>query len=114
MQYAKFAEKLNGRCAMQGVVWGTIRGAMTHKGIIEQVVTQNTFGGYDISPDSILCATSVIALVTLGTSASSFIENKDLIESSTSKAPKNFTEDTELLNGRLAMLGFVLLVMITR
>lgn len=79
-RYLRFAEKLNGRCAMQGTLWGvgSIARDWNHQ--------------FDA-----LYFTGVTALVALGT-AITYDEEKDLSYSV-------FTPEAELDNGRLAMLG---------
>tara|TARA_R110001592_G_scaffold51_3_gene294 strand:+ start:3525 stop:3830 length:306 start_codon:yes stop_codon:yes gene_type:complete len=77
--YLRFAEKLNGRCAMQGTLW-SMGSALT--------------GNHQFDA---LYFTGVTALVALGT-AITYDEDNELSYSV-------FTPEAELGNGRLAMLG---------
>ena len=77
--YLKFAEKLNGRCAMQGVLWSAA----------EAITGNHQFDA--------LYLVGVTGAVALGT-AITFDDENDLSYSI-------FTPEAELNNGRLAMLG---------
>ena len=77
--YLKFAEKLNGRCAMQGTLWSAA----------EAITGNHQF-------DALYLA-GVTGAVALGT-AITFDEDNELSYSV-------FTPEAELKNGRLAMLG---------
>ena len=109
LTFWEFAEIVNGRSAMQGFVWGAITEAVTGKGIKEQLITVNPVGGNGIVANDILAATSVIALVVLGTSFTSILPNKNLEAFGAKLTPKQFTSSVELFNGRVAMVGFLFL-----
>lgn len=82
--YLRFAEKLNGRCAMQGTLWS-----------VGSVVSDwNGTGNHQF--DALYFA-AVTGAVAVGT-AITYDEEKDLSYSV-------FTPEAELANGRLAMLG---------
>ena len=81
--YLRFAEKLNGRCAMQGVLWSAA----------EAITGNHQFDA--------LYLTGVTGAVALGT-AITYDPNEELTYSV-------FTPETELLNGRAAMLGMAAL-----
>ena len=83
--YLRFAEKLNGRCAMQGTLWAAGSAVRDLNG---------TSGDHQFDA---LYFTGVTALVALGT-AITYDEEKDLSYSV-------FKPEAELENGRLAMLG---------
>lgn len=82
--YLRFAEKLNGRCAMQGTLWGA-------GSVLRDL---NGTGNHQFDA---LYFTAVTGAVALGT-AITFDKDKDLSYSI-------FTPEAELDNGRLAMLG---------
>ncbi len=82
--YLRFAEKLNGRCAMQGTLWSVGSVARDWSGT----------GNHQFDA---LYFTGVTALVALGT-VITYDEESDLSYSV-------FTPEAELDNGRLAMLG---------
>lgn len=86
-KYLRFAERVNGRCAMQGFVWGM--GEHLHSGssFIQQMS--------DVNCD--LKATAVVGLVALA-SAFTIDETEEFFM---------FTEDVERLNGLAAMIGFL-------
>jgi len=87
----RFAEVLNGRAAMQGVLWGSLNWMMTGENVIQQVE----------DPVYAIAATGVVttlALASLFTAENFSIEKIGV-----------FTPDAELKNGRLAMLGFIAL-----
>lgn len=110
--YWEFAERVNGRAAMQGFVWGSVNEAFTGNNVMEQLVKLNDVGGYDVVAEDVLNLTLVIAAVALGTAVTTFAPNEDLQRSS-EKLSVRFTPDAELLNGRVAMIGFVMLVLFT-
>jgi len=87
----RFAEVLNGRAAMQGVLWGSMNWAMTGDNIIQQVE----------DPVYAMAATGVVTTLAL---ASVFTA-----EDFTTEKIGAFTPEAELKNGRLAMLGFIAL-----
>ena len=87
----RFAEVLNGRAAMQGVLWGSLNWMMTGENVIQQIE----------DPMYAVAATGVVttlALASLFTAENFSIEKIGV-----------FTPDAELKNGRLAMLGFITL-----
>jgi len=88
----RFAEVLNGRAAMQGVLWGSMNWAMTGDNIIQQVE----------DPVYAMAATGVVTTLAL---ASVFTAEDFTIEKIGA-----FTPEAELKNGRLAMLGFTTLL----
>lgn len=104
--YIKFAETVNGRCAMQGFIWGSVKEAMTHESIMQQVLMKNADGTMDINSTGVLEFSAVVALVTLGTVFTSVLKDASGYTSET------FTSDAEMLNARTAMIGFFLLSMI--
>ena len=106
--FLQFAETVNGRAAMQGFIWGSLTEAMTGNTIKEQLVSANPAGGLDIIPGDVLAATTVIGLVALGTAITAILPNEELQDSSMQLAGP-FTSDAEVLNGRAAMIGFVIL-----
>jgi len=106
--FLEFAETVNGRAAMQGFVWGSVTEALTGKSIKDQLVSANPMGGFEIIPQDALAVTTIIALVVLGTAITSILPNEKLqVESGKLAGP--FTNEAEKLNGRAAMIGFVLL-----
>ena len=106
--FFELAETVNGRAAMQGFIWGSLNEAMTGNNIREQLVSANPVGGYNIIPEDVLAAVSVIGLVVLGTSITALLPNEKLQKSSQRLAGP-FTNDVEMLNGRVAMIGFLIL-----
>ena len=112
IDYFKFAEKVNGRSAMQGFVWGSLGTAMTGKSVGQQLIAGNVDSGYYLEPQALLGFAVVVGLVTLGTALTSTISpDNELIEKSAKYNIKGFTPKAELTNGRLAMLGFVALLL---
>ena len=87
----RFAEVLNGRAAMQGVLWGSLNWMMTGENVIQQIE----------DPLYAIAATGVVTTLAL---ASLFTA-----ENFTTEKIGAFTPDAELKNGRLAMLGFIAL-----
>ena len=87
----RFAEVLNGRAAMQGVLWGSLNWMMTGENVIQQIEDP----GYAIAATGVVTTLALASLFT----AENF---------STEKIGA-FTPDAELKNGRLAMLGFIAL-----
>ena len=106
--YLQFAEKVNGRAAQQGFIWGAVNEAYTGNNVMEQLVHRSADGTYEFISGDVLNAVLVIAAVTLGTAITTVVPNRELEEQARALAPQ-FTDDAELLNGRLAMLGFVAL-----
>tara|TARA_B110001452_G_scaffold101062_1_gene83782 strand:+ start:654 stop:1106 length:453 start_codon:yes stop_codon:yes gene_type:complete len=88
----RFAEVLNGRAAMQGVLWGSMNWVMTGDNIIQQVE----------DPVYAMAATGVVITLAL---ASVFTAEDFTIDKIGA-----FTPEAELKNGRLAMLGFTTLL----
>ena len=101
--YLEFAERVNGRCAMQGFIWGTVREAFTHKGVTEQLFAHGT-----LDTESVLYLSGVIGLVALGTAITDVFPNETMNTKSA-----QFTQDAEIINGRSAMVGFVILAIVT-
>jgi len=87
----RFAEVLNGRAAMQGVLWGSLNWMMTGENVIQQIE----------DPLYAIAATGVVTTLAL---ASLFTA-----ENFSTEKIGAFTPDAELKNGRLAMLGFIAL-----
>ena len=110
--YLEFAERVNGRAAMQGFVWGSVNEAITDNNVYHQLISKNPDGTYAIMSGDVLNLIFVVAAVALGTAVTTFVPNQELEESSARIAPQ-FTSDAELLNGRLAMIGFAMLLFFT-
>lgn len=110
--YLKFAEKINGRCAMQGFIWGSVREATTGNSVMEQIIQKNPQGGFDIVPESALYLAGIVALITLGTTITTLNPDDKVSQDSMKYKPATFTDDTELINGRTAMIGFAILSML--
>tara|TARA_R110000764_G_scaffold14416_1_gene41172 strand:- start:1541 stop:1975 length:435 start_codon:yes stop_codon:yes gene_type:complete len=87
----RFAEVLNGRAAMQGVLWGSLNWMMTGENVIQQI-------------EDPLYAIAASGVVTTLAWASMFTA-----ENFSTEKIGAFTPDAELKNGRLAMLGFIAL-----
>lgn len=101
-RYGAFAEKLNGRCAMQGFMWGSANEILNHDTVLQQVVA-NSHSGMSLDPQGVLALSTVVGLVTLGTVFTSVVKD------ASSYKDNIFTSDAEVLNGRTAMVGFILL-----
>ena len=110
--YWEFAERVNGRAAMQGFMWGSVNEAITGNNVLEQLITKSADNSYDIVSGDVLNAVLVLGGVVLGTAITTFAPNKELQDSSI-KLAEPFTADAEMLNGRLAMIGFVILALFT-
>lgn len=89
---ARFAEIVNGRAAMQGVLWGSLDWMMSGENIIQQAEDPM----YVAAATGVVTALAVASLVTL----------KDFGK----EEYWSFTPEAELKNGRLAMLGFTTLL----
>ena len=87
----RFAEVLNGRAAMQGVLWGSLNWMMTGENVIQQIE----------DPLYAIAATGVVTTLALASLFTAENFSTDKIGA--------FTPDAELKNGRLAMLGFIAL-----
>lgn len=99
VKFMRFAEKVNGRCAMQGVVWGGVNYASTHTSIAQQMS----------DPKDILPAVAVAGAITLGTAFTSGV-----VEMGVKDADDTiWTDDAEVLNSRVAMVAFPLLAIAT-
>ena len=81
--YLRFAEKLNGRCAMQGTLWAAGE-ALT--------------GNHQFD-------TVYFAIVTGAVAVGTAITHVEEVDAAPPEALKIFTPEAELDNGRLAMLG---------
>ena len=92
MKTARFAEAVNGRAAMQGVLWGSLDWVMSGENIVQQL------------EDPMYAAAATGVVTTLA--AASLITAKDF----GNEEFWNFTPEAELKNGRLAMLGFTTLL----
>jgi hypothetical protein len=88
----RFVEAVNGRAAMQGVLWGSLDWVMSGENIIQQL-------------DDPLYATAATGVVTTLAVASLITANDFGKEEYWA-----FTPEAELKNGRLAMLGFATLL----
>ena len=89
---ARFAEVVNGRAAMQGVLWGSLDWMMSGENIIQQFE----------DPMYAVAATGVVSTLAVA----SLITAKDFDD----EEYWSFTPEAELKNGRLAMLGFTALL----
>ena len=99
IKFMRFAEKVNGRCAMQGVVWGGVNYASTHASIVQQMS----------DPKDVLPAVAVAGLVTLGTAFTSGVFEMGVKDTDDTI----WTDDAETLNSRVAMVAFPLLAIAT-
>ena len=89
---ARFVEVVNGRAAMQGVLWGSLDWMMSGENIIQQFE----------DPMYAAAATGVVSTLAVA----SLITSKDFDD----EEYWSFTPEAELKNGRLAMLGFMTLL----
>jgi hypothetical protein len=92
LKAARFAEVVNGRAAMQGVLWGSLDWMMSGENIIQQAE----------DPMYVAAATGVVTALAVG----SLVTLKDFGK----EEYWSFTPEAELKNGRLAMLGFTTLL----
>jgi hypothetical protein len=92
LKTARFAEVVNGRAAMQGVLWGSLDWMMSGENIIQQAE----------DPMYVAAATGVVTALAVG----SLVTLKDFGK----EEYWSFTPEAELKNGRLAMLGFTTLL----
>jgi hypothetical protein len=92
LKTARFAEVVNGRAAMQGVLWGSLDWMMSGENILQQ---------FD-DPMYAAAATGVVTTLAVA----SLVTVKDFGK----EEYWSFTPDAELKNGRLAMLGFATLL----
>ena len=89
---ARVAEVVNGRAAMQGVLWGSLDWMMSGENIIQQAE----------DPMYVAAATGVVTTLAVA----SLVTLKDFGK----EEYWSFTPEAELKNGRLAMLGFTTLL----
>ena len=87
----RFAEVLNGRAAMQGVLWGSLNWMMTGENVIQQIE----------DPVYAIAASGVVTTLAWASMITS--------ENFSTEKIGAFTPEAELKNGRLAMLGFTAL-----
>ena len=87
----RFAEVLNGRAAMQGVLWGSLNWMMTGENVIQQIE----------DPLYAIAASGVVTTLAWASMITS--------ENFSTEKIGAFTPEAELKNGRLAMLGFIAL-----
>jgi len=87
----RFAEVLNGRAAMQGVLWGSLNWMMTGENVIQQIE----------DPVYAIAASGVVTTLAWASMITS--------ENFSTEKIGAFTPEAELKNGRLAMLGFITL-----
>ena len=110
-EFLDFSEKINGRCAMQGFIWGIKNGIETNKNVLEQVIIKNNEVNYydGVNIEHILEAVIIIGLITFGTTVSTLNYDTSIVSTAVKYAPKKFTKMNEKINGRLAMIGFIIL-----
>jgi len=87
----RFAEVLNGRAAMQGVLWGSLNWMMTGENVIQQIE----------DPVYAIAASGVVTTLAWASMITS--------ENFSTEKIGAFTPEAELKNGRLAMIGFIAL-----
>lgn len=105
--YFEFAEKVNGRAAQQGFIWGALNEAYTGNDVKDQLFHITQSGNIDMVYDDVLNAIIVIGLITFGTTITTLFPSDTLENKS-----QFFTNKAELINGRFAMLGFVALAVL--
>lgn len=93
--YLRTAEIINGRSAMLGFVAGAGKVLLTGQPVLDQV----------LDPGQDLGAVVTVAAVAAGTAAS-IADRLEMTE-----APQPWTPDSEMLNGRVAMLGMLALAL---
>ena len=94
-QYIRTAELINGRSAMMGFTAGAGKLLMTGDSVLTQIQ----------DPSQDLGAVFTVAAVAAGT----FITLQDRLEMEEALEP--WTPENELINGRVAMLGFLALAL---
>jgi len=92
LKTARFAEVVNGRAAMQGVLWGSLDWMRSGENIIQQAE----------DPMYVAAATGVVTTLAVA----SLVTLKDFGD----EEYWSFTPEAELKNGRLDMLGFTTLL----
>jgi hypothetical protein len=92
LKTARFAEVVNGRAAMQGILWGSLDWMRSGENIIQQAE----------DPMYVAAATGVVTTLAVA----SLVTLKDFGD----EEYWSFTPEAELKNGRLAMLGFTTLL----
>ena len=94
-KYLEFAETLNGRAAMQGIVWGGVNAMMTGDTLIQQIS----------KPMDDLNAVWVTAIVAAGSAFT--------LETMRDESYWSFTPEAEIKNGRAAMVGFSIALLLS-
>jgi hypothetical protein len=89
---ARFVETVNGRAAMQGVLWGSLDWVRSGENILQQCEDPM----YAVAATGVVTTLAVASLITV----------KDFGK----EEYWSFTPEAELKNGRLAMLGFTALL----
>ena len=97
MTFPRFAEKVNGRAAMQGTFWATKGFIQTHHGVISQLS----------DPRNDLMLASVLGVVTLGTAITAGWLEKEVPKFDSTI----WTDEVEDINGRVAMISFPFLAL---
>ena len=92
--YIRYAEKVNGRAAMQGMLWGAVNFAHSHTGIVDQLKM----------PMNDLAMVGVVGAVAVGTA---FTHDVDDVPTKFSGV---FSDEVETLNAQVAMASFPLVV----
>tara|TARA_B100001996_G_C18597115_1_gene568297 strand:+ start:250 stop:699 length:450 start_codon:yes stop_codon:yes gene_type:complete len=108
-EFLNLIETINSRCAMQGFVWGIGTRVMTHENFYQQIVIKNASDGYGVNIEHILLSVIIMALVSFGTTVSTLNYDSPIVNVALEMCPDGFTRDVEKINGRLAMIGFVLM-----
>lgn len=89
---ARFVEVVNGRAAMQGVLWGSLDWVMSGENIVQQFEDPM----YAAAATGVVTTLAVASLIT--------------VKGFGDEEYWSFTPEAELKNGRLAMLGFTALL----